>query len=382
MREKVIHQLISAPPPSKTRKEEGDMVKIVPLRAHFQEMKRIIIEECGESVFKFISAYVDLIPDKSAVISTCTRFNILNLPLEHYQSVINLKKINDVRYLNKFFEAINFKLEDRGWFVGCAETKMIRKKRILSSFPTGINLLVYSFDFIFRRIFPKVSFTKRLYYYFTQGQNRVITRTEILGRLLSCGFEIIEERLIEGTFFWVVRRAKEPAFDYSPTYGPLIRLHRVGKNREMITVYKFRTMHPYSEYLQHYVYARNDLEAGGKFRDDYRVTTLGKVMRKFWIDELPMLVNWLYKRNLKLVGVRPLSKHYFNLYTKELQDLRTKFKPGLIPPFYADDPKTIHEIMASEKRYLEAYMKHPFRTDFVYFWRAVYNILFMLKRSH
>ena len=37
-------------------------------------------------------------------------------------------------------------------------------------------------------------------------------------------------------------------------YGPLIRLPRVGKNKEIIYFYKMRSMHPYSEYIQKYVY--------------------------------------------------------------------------------------------------------------------------------
>ncbi len=102
--------------------------------------------------------------------------------------------------------------------------------------------------------------------------------------------------------------------------------------------------------------------------------------RKFWLDEIPMLINIL-KGDMKLVGVRPLSEHYFSLYTKELQLKRIKTKPGLIPPFYADMPKTIGEIMESEMRYLEAYEKHPFKTDITYFFKAFYNIIFGGARS-
>ena len=116
------------------------------------------------------------------------------------------------------------------------------------------------------------------------------------------------------------------------------------------------------------------LQEGGKFKDDFRVTTLGRIMRSFWLDELPMLIN-LLKGDLKLFGVRPLSRQYFKLYTLELQRLRILSKPGLIPPFYVDYPKTLEEIIASELKYLKAYEKHPFRTDWVYFWKA-FLILF------
>jgi hypothetical protein len=97
-------------------------------------------------------------------------------------------------------------------------------------------------------------------------------------------------------------------------------------------------MYPYSEYLQEYVHEQNQLQEGGKFKDDFRVTGYGKVMRKLWLDELPMLYNWM-KGDLQLVALRPLSRHYLNLYDKNLQELRKKVKPGLVPPFYADMPK-------------------------------------------
>ena len=80
-----------------------------------------------------------------------------------------------------------------------------------------------------------------------------------------------------------------------------------------------------------------------------------------------MLIN-LVKGDLKLDGARTLSKHYFSLYTPEMQEFRSKFKPGLIPPFYVDMPKTLEEIQASENRYLQACEKNPFWTDFKYFW--------------
>ena len=148
----------------------------------------------------------------------------------------------------------------------------------------------------------------------------------------------------------------------------------------MIKVYKLRTMYPFAEYLQDFVHERNSLENGGKFKNDFRVSKSRAVLRKLWIDELPMLIN-VFRGEIKIVGVRPLSRHYFSLYSKELQEKRIKFKPGLIPPFYADLPETLDEIQESEMRYLEAYEKHPLRTQWRYFWKAWYNILFKKARS-
>lgn len=169
-------------------------------------------------------------------------------------------------------------------------------------------------------------------------------------------------------------------YDMEPTYGALVKLRRIGKGGNLFSVYKFRTMYPYSEYVQDFVFKHNDLQEGGKLKDDYRVTSWGRLFRRYWIDELPMLINWL-KGEMKLVGVRPLSQHYFSLYPQDMQQLRTMVKPGLVPPFYVDMPVTLDEIIESEREYLKRYLDAPIRTDIYYFFMAFYNILFKKARS-
>jgi lipopolysaccharide/colanic/teichoic acid biosynthesis glycosyltransferase len=140
-------------------------------------------------------------------------------------------------------------------------------------------------------------------------------------------------------------------------------------------------MHPYSEYLQSYINSKYGLQSGGKFNNDPRVTTIGKIFRKFWLDELPMIVN-LLRGELKLVGVRPLSRHYFSLYPESVQSDRIKTKPGLLPPFYADLPETFEEIIESERRYLKSYQTYGRLTDVKYFGVIFYNIVFRRARSN
>ena len=173
-----------------------------------------------------------------------------------------------------------------------------------------------------------------------------MSKAETYGRLYSCGSEIVEEDYKNNKIYFTVKKVKEPLYPKKPSYGFLIKLKRVGRNGKPIKVYKLRTMRPYSEYLQGYVFEKNNLQDGGKIKDDFRISPEGRFLRKFWIDELPMIFN-LLKGEMKLVGVRPLSGHYFSLYTKELQELRVKTKPGLIPPFYVDMPVTLEEIIAS-----------------------------------
>lgn len=349
-------------------------------KAITSSMLNMISKEFGENVRELIEKHTTEIKGNGRVVATTTRFNITALSENRYNCIINLHRINDIRWLNKFFEAVNEKLYGGGVFIGKVETYMLRKARILRNYLFPINYIIYTLDFIFRRVFPKLPVFKRLYFVVTKGQNRLLSRAETLGRLYSCGFEVLEEKYIDDELYFVAAKKAKPQFPESPTYGPLVKLKRIGKDGKFFFVYKMRTMHPYSEYLQQYVYDQNNLETGGKFKDDFRVNSLGRMMRKVWLDELPMFIN-VFKGEMKIVGVRPLSSHYFELYNEELKNKRIKYKPGLVPPYYVDLPSTLEEIMESELRYLEAYEKNPIKTDFRYFFLAWRNILLKNARS-
>lgn len=342
--------------------------------------KDLIIRETKTEVYDFITEFINPQKNHTITLATTTCFNIDILHDDYYRNIINLYQINNIKRVNRFFEAVNHKLPVGGIYIDCVETNEIKKARIFRRLPPVISHIYYLFFFIFRRVFPKIPFTKKFYFFMTNGFDRALSKVETFGRLYSCGFEVIGEYETGKLLFFVARKTKSPEFDYNPTYGPLISLKRLGKNGRIIYVYKLRTMFPYTEYLQEYVYKKNALQEGGKFKDDFRVSTAGRIFRRFWLDELPMIFN-LLRGDLKLVGVRPLSRHYFSLYSKKLQELRSKYRPGLIPPYYADMPKTLDEIMASEINYLNSYEKHPFITDWRYFWKAVYNIVIRRARS-
>ena len=275
------------------------------------------------------------------IVKTTTRFNIRKISGQK-RGIVNLNKINDINKMNEFFKTVNKKLDVDGIFIGCVETKVERRKRIFKKYPIIIAPIYYFFDFIFKRVFSKLWLTKWFYFFVTAGRNQVLSRAEALGRLVYCGFEIIDEQEINNINYFVVKKVKEVEDVKEPRFSILFKMNRIGKDNKTIEVYKIRTMHPYSEYLQAYLYKINNLEKGGKFKNDFRVTTWGKFLRKTWLDEIPMLIN-LLKGELKIVGVRPLSAHYLSLYTNELKVKRTTVKPGLIPPFYADLPSTLHE---------------------------------------
>lgn len=248
--------------------------------------------------------------------------------------------------------------------------------------PKGLWQLRYVIYFLVHRLFPKLSVScNGIYQYLFSGTETAITKTELLGMLLSQGFQLKAVREeADGRLAFTAEKKAEANLQLKIKRGPLFRMKRMGKQGKTITVYKLRTMHPYAEYLQQYLRDTEGLEKGGKFKNDFRVARWGKWLRKFWIDEIPMLYN-LMKGDLKLVGVRPLSAQYFSMYPKELQDLRIRHKPGLIPPFYADLPATLDEIVASELNYLRSYEKNGWKTDLLYLRRIARNILLRFSFS-
>ena len=90
---------------------------------------------------------------------------------------------------------------------------------------------------------------------------------------------------------------------------------RPGHRARPFTLMKFRTMNS----------ARD--ERGGLLSDEKRLTKLGKLLRRYSVDEIPQLWNVL-KGEMSLVGPRPLLMQYVNRYTTE-QTRRHEVKPGI-----------------------------------------------------
>ena len=101
--------------------------------------------------------------------------------------------------------------------------------------------------------------------------------------------------------------------------GPILyKQERVGRQGRLFTLYKFRSMIEDAERHVGPVWAD---------QEDDRVTSIGRVMRKMRIDELPQLINVL-KGDMSLVGPRPERPFFVNRH-KALQGVRLAVRPGL-----------------------------------------------------
>jgi exopolysaccharide biosynthesis polyprenyl glycosylphosphotransferase len=90
--------------------------------------------------------------------------------------------------------------------------------------------------------------------------------------------------------------------------GPILyKQTRVGLKGNHFQIWKFRTMVENASELQQQLEAQNEIKGGilFKIKDDPRITTVGKYLRRYSLDELPQLFNVL-RGEMSLVGPRPL----------------------------------------------------------------------------
>ncbi|PGL70325.1 sugar transferase [Bacillus sp. AFS055030] len=95
----------------------------------------------------------------------------------------------------------------------------------------------------------------------------------------------------------------------------LFTQERPGLNGEPFYLYKFRTMKDLRD------------SQGNPLSDELRLTSFGKLLRKYSLDEFPQLLN-VVKGEMSLVGPRPFLMEYLPLYTED-QMKRHNVKPGI-----------------------------------------------------
>ena len=104
--------------------------------------------------------------------------------------------------------------------------------------------------------------------------------------------------------------------------GPVIyRQIRIGKNRNKFVLYKFRSMMEDAELFTGPIWS---------FENDYRITGIGRIIRKFGIDEIPQLINVL-KGDMSIIGPRPERPFFVERLSKIIPfySKRLEIKPGI-----------------------------------------------------
>lgn len=293
--------------------------------------------------------------------------------------VVSRVRVNDLQRINRFLIACGDRLRMGGHFVGAYEPLEQVRSRIEAKYG-ALARPAFLLHFAWFRAFPKIPFLNALYFLVTGGRNRDLSKAEVWGRLSFCGFRVCAEEALGERRFLTARRVASPITNKKPSYYPIVRLSKVGLDGTLLQTHKVRSMYPYSEFLQKQIFEEHGLVGTGKFKNDFRLTEYGKWLRRYWIDELPQIYDWL-RGDIKLAGLRATSPHYLSLYPREFIDLYIRVKPGLVPPLFNESTQGFEQVVAVEMAYLESYRKAPTLTDWRCLWATFQDIVFRGVRS-
>lgn len=157
---------------------------------------------------------------------------------------------------------------------------------------------------------------------------------------------------------------------YSP--GPIFFWQwRVGERGRLFRICKFRTMNVNAEKLHHQV--MGDQKGLHKHQNDPRVTPLGRLMRKYSIDELPQLFNVL-RGEMSLVGPRPWAL-YDAVRVSSVSQKRLNALPGITGAWQVAGRSTLLDLEAVNKLDLDYLHQWSLGTDFKILLRTVPKVL-------
>jgi lipopolysaccharide/colanic/teichoic acid biosynthesis glycosyltransferase len=138
--------------------------------------------------------------------------------------------------------------------------------------------------------------------------------------------------------------------------NPLYVAERAGRKRVPFRMFKFRTM------------VRNAARLGPAItgHNDWRITRIGRFLRRTKLDELPQLVN-VVAGEMSLVGPRPEVLEIVALYTPEQQQL-LDVKPGITGrnQIAGDESELIPEGLVADRYYVEHLLEAKLRVDLEY----------------
>ena len=115
--------------------------------------------------------------------------------------------------------------------------------------------------------------------------------------------------------------------------GPIFFLQeRIGRNNVSFKCIKFRTMHPEAKDILENLLMKDpkfkiEFEKTHKIKNDPRITTIGKLLRKTSLDELPQFINVL-RNEMSIIGPRPIVSKEKKKYGKNIKKVLS-IKPGI-----------------------------------------------------
>jgi len=154
---------------------------------------------------------------------------------------------------------------------------------------------------------------------------------KVIKRIIDVVFSVIGLLILSPIIFFIALLV------FWDSVGPIFyRGERSGINRKVFRIFKFRTM----------VINAEKLGGSSTAFNDPRLTKIGKVLRKYKLDELPQLLN-IFVGDMSIVGPRPQVKKYTDIYNKE-EEIILSVKPGLTD-YASIEFINLDEILGDEK---------------------------------
>lgn len=158
--------------------------------------------------------------------------------------------------------------------------------------------------------------------------------------------------------------------------GPILFIQkRVGMNNHLFDMYKFRSMHVDAEQKLESLKSENEMQGPAfKLKNDPRITTVGKFIRKHSIDELPQLWN-VFIGQMSLVGPRPPVPGEVSTYERRYRR-RLSMRPGLTCTWQVSGRNEIKDFESWVKLDLEYIDNWSLSRDFLLILKTIPAVIF------
>jgi exopolysaccharide biosynthesis polyprenyl glycosylphosphotransferase len=204
-------------------------------------------------------------------------------------------------------------------------------------------------------IFPEDGIPNRIFYSDHERKQRSSKTPATIKRAIDIAGSLAALLILSPLF------AAIAAFIKATSHGPVFfRQKRVGQFGKEFTFLKFRSMYVNNDPAIHQEYIRNLIEkkvndSNGTFkiRNDPRVTTIGRFLRKSSLDELPQFMNVL-KGDMSLVGPRPPIFYEFERYSLWHRRRIVEARPGITGEWqvHGRSRTTFDEMVRMDLRYI------------------------------
>lgn len=176
----------------------------------YRSLKDVYLRKLPQ-LLEFINRHIQtryINTDDSLVLHTRTIFNIEHNPTGKYKVFLNLRQMNDFRNIDTFLKEINSILKPGGYYIGCAQTIEQRCQSIEQRHACLFPNLCCFLDRTINTVFPKIPYLKDIYYYLTDGNNRLISQSEITNNLITNGFQISAIQSFDNKTYFIARKSK------------------------------------------------------------------------------------------------------------------------------------------------------------------------------